>query len=232
MNPWVWLGNGESVQKRLDSLTYNDAQQFISENNQACHLEGLQLQCVLNLFDNYENAGGFVCVPGFQHEFDAFFAPRKDMTPSFDMPSLSFDWRVAPHKPILKRAIRIPMRAGSAVVWDQRLPHGSQPNRSGRIRSAQFFKMFPARLVTASRANDRATALLRHLPASVPISDLGRRLFGLDHKLLTGDVKAHLQRLLASPSKSSSAVATAAFDEDSVAAAAAVPSTSSASTAK
>jgi len=202
MNPWIWLGNGESVQKRLDSLTYNDVQQFISENNQACHLDGLQLQCVLNLFDNYEHDGGFVCVPGFQHEFDTFFAPRKDLTPSYDMPSLSFDARAAPHKPILKRVIRIPMRAGSAVVWDQRLPHGSQPNRSGRIRSAQFFKMIPARGVTAARANVRAMALMRHLPTSVPISDLGRRLFGLEHKLLSGEVKAHIQRRLTSQAKS------------------------------
>ena len=43
-----------------------------------------------------------------------------------------------------KLAQRVTMRAGSMVVWDSIMPHGSAPNDSNRIRFAQFIKMFPA----------------------------------------------------------------------------------------
>jgi len=46
---------------------------FIYENNQ----EGMCLQSVLNLLDNKEEDGGYICVPGFHNHFDAYFDAQK-----------------------------------------------------------------------------------------------------------------------------------------------------------
>lgn len=36
--------------------------------------------------------------------------------------------------PMQEQAQRVPMKAGSLLVWDFRIPHGSKPNNSDRPR--------------------------------------------------------------------------------------------------
>ncbi len=154
MNAWAWLGDGAALRKHLDTLTYENTSCYINENNQASHTDGLQLQAALNLIDNYEQdgnrtcarlcllfgvsnlhpllnlyvcvAGGFICVPGFQHEFNAYYSdPALSGPPRLERSNVDY----LPKDPLQKRAVRVPMRAGSIVIWDQRLPHGSWPNQ-------------------------------------------------------------------------------------------------------
>jgi len=126
MNPHAWLGDGEESRKALDNLRYDTLNQFIFENNQPSHSDGVQLQGVLNLFDNKIEDGGFQCVPGFHHHFDDYF---RNVKPS-DSPSYNFKPNELPYK----YGVRISMRAGSIVVWDQRMAHGSLPNCSSTFR--------------------------------------------------------------------------------------------------
>merc|ERR1712137_51718 len=49
------------------------------------------------------------------------------------------------------------------VVWDQRIPHGSDGNSSFRPRMAQFVKMFPRKLLTPKLQQQRAALLSRTL---------------------------------------------------------------------
>ena len=51
-------------------------------------------------------------------------------------------FKFSPADPIHARARRIPMRAGSLLVWNQEVVHGSQPNASENWRLAQFIKAF------------------------------------------------------------------------------------------
>jgi len=71
-------------------------------------------------------------------------------------------------------------------VWSQCLPHGSLPNMSDRIRSAQFLKMFPERLLggkDSARAKARAIVMNQKIKKAERIgfvlTDIGRQVFGL-----------------------------------------------------
>eukprot|EP01120_Amphizonella_sp_Union-15-10_P008870 TRINITY_DN3278_c0_g1_i1.p1 TRINITY_DN3278_c0_g1~~TRINITY_DN3278_c0_g1_i1.p1 ORF type:complete len:375 (+),score=58.03 TRINITY_DN3278_c0_g1_i1:63-1187(+) len=194
MNPWNWLKNGEECQAVLDSLRYIKTNQFIQENNQASHKDGIQIQAVLNLIDNEEQDGGFQCVPGFHREFAKYFSqmepPNPNSAPSYQFP---------PNDIIQKSYYRVTLRAGSIVLWDQRLPHGSRPNNSSRFRSAQFLKMFPARLVNNNRQRSiaRAKAILGQIENSktpVVITPLGEKVFGLE--VLKKDDKSQEKRVV------------------------------------
>jgi len=80
------------------------------------------------------------------------------------------------------------MRAGSIVIWDQRVAHGSFPNASDNPRFAQFIKMFPLSMVSSKRRKLRNKAVqlrIQHTlmvesgPANqLDISEVGSIVFG------------------------------------------------------
>lgn len=180
MNPWRYLQDTESARQSLDSLGYRSMGDFFKENNAVFASDGLQLQGVLNLADNFEEDGGFWCVPGFARTFEAVFTATAMPAKQADAPSLRFGQRN--EGPVLallqKLAMRVPMQAGSLVLWDQRTPHGACRNYSTRPRVAQFLKLFPRRLVTPERLL-RRTTLLRREFRGLPRDLLQSRVFGL-----------------------------------------------------
>ena len=79
--------------------------------------------------------------------------------------------------------VRVPMREGSFLIWDQRVAHGSAPNASDRPRMAQFVKRFMRRGAGAARLARRAARIrveLARAGTSGEVSALGWRVFGLD----------------------------------------------------
>jgi ectoine hydroxylase-related dioxygenase (phytanoyl-CoA dioxygenase family) len=175
MNPHDWMGDGERNRQALDKLRYDRLNEFIFENNQPSHADGVQLQGVLNLYDNKEEDGGYQCVPGFHRQFDDYFKAMRRA----DSPSYNFKPREGPYR----QGMRVSMRAGSMVVWDQRMAHGSKPNSSPRFRSAQFIKLFPAHTVSSERARARSVVLRRQIRQARmegEVTELGRMLFGLN----------------------------------------------------
>lgn len=108
MNPWNWMGDGSFVRGSLERLKYTGIQSadFIAENNQPCHLDGLQLQGVLNLADNFEEDGGFICVPGFYHHFHEFYSAD----PAHSEDGSSYNFRKS--DPVFRLYKRVPMRPG------------------------------------------------------------------------------------------------------------------------
>lgn len=100
---------------------------------------------------------------------------------------------------LLVYAHRLPMREGSVLIWDQRVLHGTAPNRSYRCRLAQYLKAFPRDLTfpTTKAAQDQEQneiivnpRLLKRSQAVADIlkkddsfsmvTELGRFVFGLD----------------------------------------------------
>ena len=120
-----------------------------------CAATGPHVQGVLALSDNFERDGGTVLVPGFHATFDEWSAalgPKDAYVDAHDdkrrnhlvwrgdgAGSFKFGDNDAAHR--LK--VRIPVREGSFLIWDQRVCHGSAPNDSDRARIAQFLKGFP-----------------------------------------------------------------------------------------
>ena len=79
--------------------------------------------------------------------------------------------------------VRVPMREGSFLIWDQRVAHGSAPNASDRPRMAQFVKGFMRRGAGAARLARRGArnkVELARAGTSGEVSALGWRVFGLD----------------------------------------------------
>lgn len=89
-------------------------------------------QGVLYLADTPPEMGAFRCVPGFHRGLEAWLA------------SLPAD--ANPREQDLYRyGVRhVGARAGSLVIWNDKLPHGASPNRGALPRIVQYLNMYPA----------------------------------------------------------------------------------------
>lgn len=137
-----------------------------------------------NLADDMDD-GGFQIVPGFHRHFETW---AKTLGPAparaAGVPEAR-NYEFDPARAVARRGVRLPMRAGSMVVWDQRCAHGSCPNASSRVRMAQFLTMVPATQVPGGdtgRAGRAAVVRERLRAAGLlgAVTPLGRRVFDLD----------------------------------------------------
>ncbi|KAG7374461.1 UPF0029 domain containing protein [Nitzschia inconspicua] len=112
------------------------------------------IQCFVSLTDNLEpNTGGFEAAAGFHREFD-LWAKQRSRPPSRGdaqnarSPSLCVgDYthiRPKEDEIVMKRVRHIPVKAGSAVFWDNRIPHAnSYRNDSDQARMVVYCSFLP-----------------------------------------------------------------------------------------
>eukprot|EP00735_Rhodelphis_limneticus_P015401 TRINITY_DN9636_c0_g1::TRINITY_DN9636_c0_g1_i1::g.10102::m.10102 TRINITY_DN9636_c0_g1::TRINITY_DN9636_c0_g1_i1::g.10102 ORF type:complete len:299 (-),score=31.90,PhyH/PF05721.8/5.7,PhyH/PF05721.8/2e-10 TRINITY_DN9636_c0_g1_i1:48-944(-) len=141
-NPWMW-GNPETVDplllptdmdyemaiKAFQLGRFTSASYFMAEGNSAgpeSFPNGFKIQSLLNLTDTRAEDGGFMCVPGFHKYLPQWCTKHKPYSGRFFVQVKEDDYDIAPH------GQKVPMRAGSLLVWDPRLPHCSYPNHSSR----------------------------------------------------------------------------------------------------
>jgi hypothetical protein len=177
MNPFFWMENDEKKSDLFneENLEYKKPNHFFLENNLVCQNLGLQIQCSINFHENKIEDGGFVCVPGFHNHLIDYFST---ITPYYGKVSCSF----YPKDPIFKSAIRISMRKGAIVLWNQMVPHGSFRNKSNNIRVAQFLKMFPSNTFSDKRKIKRVKLIEKQFFNNnffKNISDEGEILFDI-----------------------------------------------------
>ena len=152
LNPWWWAQN--NVQGNRDvlfganSIAYSCPEDLIKENNLVVQPMGNHAQCVLNFNDNLAEDGGTLVVPGShlphaqsqwctEHKSSVF---KRRPFVTFDSETNASD--AAVERKLMKTALRVTMRAGSLLIWNQCLFHGTTPNHSRRCRLAQFLKAF------------------------------------------------------------------------------------------
>ena len=97
------------------------------------------IQCFVSLTDNLlPNTGGFECCKGFHREFHSWvqrgrtlgngdegkIAEEKDALPTKQQPCIG-EYTHVHDRELMKRVQHIPVKAGSVVFWDNRLPHGN-----------------------------------------------------------------------------------------------------------
>lgn len=177
MNPW-FIHDEVGVRAALDALDYDDRRSFILENNLVHRSFGSSIQGVINLRDNVEEDGGFAVVPGFHRIFETWVECGAHTLGLRDWPRKSYPFQQS--EGAAHMAQRVPMRAGSVVLWDQRCAHGSMPNRSGNPRMAQFFKMFPATTLSDAQRRKRAAILQQEIDAlgfGEELTETGRAVF-------------------------------------------------------
>ncbi|KAL7546247.1 hypothetical protein ACHAWF_009582, partial [Thalassiosira exigua] len=117
------------------------------------------IQCFVSLTDNLEpNTGGFEAVPGFHREFrswarDGRRRRRRPGSPSRGdgssatsrpLPCVGEYAHLSPSDDgeILRRTEHVPVRAGSAVFWDNRIPHANAYRNDGREARAVVYCSF------------------------------------------------------------------------------------------
>jgi len=142
----------------------------------------IRVQGLVTLVDCPVEAGGFHCVPEFVD--DTFFQWGKDNQDYGNQDSIKKRnfIEVPENDPMRKRITKIPMKAGSLLVWNSQLPHGNFPNTGEHFRMVQYIKMIP---VDDPREFIPATHTEKHgkdeyFPEGFEPSELGRKLFGLD----------------------------------------------------
>ncbi len=97
------------------------------ENNQKWR----PIQCFVSLTDNLEaNTGGFEAVlGGFHQKFDQWAQTRniESAESAPPAPCLGEYTHIRPKEDyeVMKRVVHIPVKAGSAVFWDNRIPHAN-----------------------------------------------------------------------------------------------------------
>ncbi len=142
------------------------------------------VQCVLNFEDNVSEDGGTLVVPYFHRHVAHWARSHEHLFKPLPWLTLATDIE----QDLLLYAHRVCMRAGSVLLWDQRLLHGTAPNFSTRCRLAQYLKAGPRSSTYPpsqhgpnARLQRRAHALLRQLQQQLDmVSEAGWHAFGLD----------------------------------------------------
>ena len=185
LNPWEFVQDEPRVYDRLAALRYATTSDFIRECNDVASGMGRCVQGILNLQDNFDDqegcGGGTILVPGFHTVFDSWVCGAADPAQRC---SGAMQYKVLASDPLNKLAVRATLRAGSLLIWDQRLMHGSAPNTSPRCRYGLPIRCFNAALMSPQRARARSDAVRREIAAAGfedQLTATGRAVFGLQN---------------------------------------------------
>ncbi len=138
----------------------------------------VRVQGLIALGDTPADAGGFCCVPGFhRHTLKWGRANRLHcIEQALLQPVNPTSVQIPKDDPMQQHIQPVPLRAGSLLIWDSRLPHCNFANKSSRHRLVQYIKM--------AQAADREVAQIVYrrddLPRDLELTDIGRKLFGFE----------------------------------------------------
>ena len=122
------------------------------------------IQCFVSLTDNlHPNTGGFEAAPGFHHEFDEWANERQQTSTSQQFTSLCVGeyTHIRPQEDaqVMKQIRHIPVKAGSVVFWDNRIPHAnSYRNDSDLARLVVYCSFLPDIEVNRKYVNNQLLA--------------------------------------------------------------------------
>jgi ribA/ribD-fused uncharacterized protein len=153
-------GDRADVDSYLNEVDY-DSGNFVAENNAKHASMGRTVQGVLNLYDNDEEDGGFQCVPGmFGSALQQWVAkhpslPKPEPNGRYEMRNFGADLEIS------TGAVRIPCPAGTLILFDATLPHGTKPNISARSRAILFLRYITSDELPSAAWTKRNAALKR-----------------------------------------------------------------------
>lgn len=155
----------DRIIRQLNEFTYDDPRDFIRENNIRTNAMGTQAQGVLNIFSNRHEDGGFHCIPGAHLKLDNWWSLRQESV--YDNPTgglYTFDINNPVDKILVQEpAQRVPCAAGSLILFDCKMPHGTFPNKSDRPRLAQFIRMVSTEIFDKKTMSNRNKALKKQM---------------------------------------------------------------------
>jgi Protein of unknown function (DUF1479) len=122
-----------------------------------CNTKWRPIQCFVSLSDALEpNMGGFEAAKGFHREFDVWRKTRPPTTINRKMKGVGYEQisfpapcvgeythiRPVEDREVMSRVQHVPVRAGSAVLWDNRLPHANSYRHNGTEARAVVYCSF------------------------------------------------------------------------------------------
>nr|CCA14826.1 predicted protein putative [Albugo laibachii Nc14] len=142
----------------------------------------VRVQGLITLSDCPEENGGFHCVPAFTDgTFFNWASFHRDTYGSLSSIASRNFVEVPNDDEMRKNIRRVPMKAGSLLIWNSQLPHGNFPNTGFDFRMVQYIKMIPVK-------NPREFMPAMHVgqfsedewfPEEYRPSELGLKLLGL-----------------------------------------------------
>jgi hypothetical protein len=125
--------------KKCNRSAWRTTETFLHlDQNPLLDPEFCRVQGILNLKDNKLDDGGFQGVPGSHKHFKEWGTKHKSSIPP------TSHLVTIPSDDIQQKHIqKIPLRAGSLLIWDSRVSHGNFPNRSSSPRIVQYITMWP-----------------------------------------------------------------------------------------
>mgnify|MGYP001034898200 FL=1 len=133
-----------------------------------------KLQGIIALDDCREEDGGFHAVPAFQHFIQTWTKQNQQLCLDANQSGDPTTVQIPKDDPIREHIQRMPIRKGSLLIWDSRLPHGNYPNNSNHMRIVQYVHM-----AYASDEAIRPYPLTKDdLPEGFHLTNLGERLYG------------------------------------------------------
>jgi ectoine hydroxylase-related dioxygenase (phytanoyl-CoA dioxygenase family) len=172
-------GERAQVDSFLREADYSNGN-FVAENNAKHHSMGRTVQGVLSLFDNDEEDGGFQCVPGmFGSSLEPWVRthdgmPDPEVNGRYNFRGFGSDAKLGSH------AVRVPCPAGTLILFDATLPHGTKPNASLQQRAILFLRYLTSDELPPEAWQQR-NAALRRISAQVgfePDARQSRHLYG------------------------------------------------------
>ena len=146
------------VRDYLGTIKFSQPRDLIHENNAKNINMGIQLQGVLNIFDNNEEDGGFHFAPGGHKMLRQWYERRK---PKLDPPKENGRYYFTASDYEFQKTRRIPCPAGTLIIFDAALPHGTKPNYSYKQRMIQFLRYMPRATLNKKSLKKRKNYLLK-----------------------------------------------------------------------
>eukprot|EP00003_Mantamonas_plastica_P032409 TRINITY_DN879_c0_g1_i1.p1 TRINITY_DN879_c0_g1~~TRINITY_DN879_c0_g1_i1.p1 ORF type:complete len:391 (+),score=114.56 TRINITY_DN879_c0_g1_i1:167-1339(+) len=139
---------------------------FLSEFNDAIEKQDKHvLQGLIAITDAREEDGGFHTVSGFSSQLEKW---TKINDQQFEQEKFNTTFVQVPKDDEMRRHVqRIPLRAGSLLIWDSRQPHSNYANESENIRMVQYVKMFPEPEFDEEYEDGRLKMLSMMIPKSL-----------------------------------------------------------------
>ena len=161
VNPSYYFDDSKAdeVYSWLNKLTFDSLRHLISENNATNIKFGRHCIGVLNLIDNkYEN-GGFRFTPG-GHKITPSWYIRNQKR--LDYGSANGNYFFDEKDEEFLHSSRIPCPAGTLIIFDAALPHGTLPNQTSDIRMVQFLRYMPKKLYNEKTLARRKKLILNY----------------------------------------------------------------------
>ena len=149
-----------SVHDFLSEIPYSSTKDLTKENNAKCQSMGRQLQGVISLYDNADEDGGFCFTPGGHLSLEVWYQKFKKQLPT-PTPNGRHIFRSTDRE--FKSAVRLPCPAGTLIIFDAALPHGTKPNYSDHNRMIQFLRYMPRSTLSEKSIAARRCLIEREL---------------------------------------------------------------------